>query len=116
MRVAIETLTKFYIKKREKNTKIIEVVGRQWVASRRTYRIGKELSAAAADDFCDCPKMAYLGTGCGKKWAGSSKSASALQTKSLWGEKNLLSKSSLHRCSLTETKSPSEFKKWRKKI
>lgn len=76
---------KLYIKKR-KNTKIIEVVGGQWVAIRSTYRIGRGLSAAAADDFCDCPKMAYLGTGCGKKnWAGNSKSASAPQTKSVGG-------------------------------
>lgn len=49
---------------------MIEVVGGQWVAIRSTYRIGRGLSAAAADDFCDCPKMAYLGTGCGKKNLG----------------------------------------------
>lgn len=58
---------KLYIYKKRKNTKIIEVVGGQWVAIRSTYRIGRGLSAAAADDFCDCPKMAYLGTGCGEK-------------------------------------------------
>lgn len=57
---------KSYIKK-GKISKIIEVVGGQWVAGRSTYRIGRELSAAAADDFCDCPKMAYLGTGWEKK-------------------------------------------------
>lgn len=43
-------------------------MGEQWVASRSTYRIGRGLSAAAADDFCDCPKMAYLGTGWEKKF------------------------------------------------
>lgn len=59
-------LDKNYIKKR-KNSKIIEVVDGQWVVSRSTYRIGRGLSAAAADDFCDCPKMAYLGTGWEKK-------------------------------------------------
>lgn len=26
-------------------------------------RRGRGLSAAAADDFCDCPEKAYLGTG-----------------------------------------------------
>lgn len=29
---------------------------------------GRGLSAAAADDFCDIPKMAYLGTGWEKKF------------------------------------------------
>lgn len=54
--------------KKRKNSKIIEVVGRQWVVSRSTYRIGRGLSVATADDFCDCPKMAYLGTGWEKKF------------------------------------------------
>lgn len=49
---------------------MIEVVGGQWVAIRSTYRIGRGLRAAAADDFCDCPKMAYLGTGGGNKKLG----------------------------------------------
>lgn len=32
--------------------------------SRNAYRTrGKGLSAAAADDFCDCPARDYLGTG-----------------------------------------------------
>lgn len=53
--------------KKRKNSKIIEVVGGQWVASRITYGIGKGLSAAAPNDFRDCPKMAYLGTGWEKK-------------------------------------------------
>lgn len=26
-------------------------------------KTGRGLSAAAADDFCDCPERAYLGTG-----------------------------------------------------
>lgn len=84
-------------KKKRKNTKIIEVVGGQWVVIRSTYRIGRGLSAAAADDFCDCPKMAYLGTGCGKKKLGlATASQHRLLKQSPWGEKTLFSKSSLH--------------------
>lgn len=35
----------------------------QQAESRSAWRTGRGLSAAAADDFCDCPKRAYLGTG-----------------------------------------------------
>lgn len=40
----------------------------QQTDSRSTHRgKGRRLNAAAAADFCDCPEMAYLGTGWGKK-------------------------------------------------
>lgn len=36
----------------------------RWTESRSTQRkTGRGLSTAAADDFCDCPKRVYLGTG-----------------------------------------------------
>lgn len=36
----------------------------QQAESRSTWRrTGRGLSVAAADDFCDCPERAYLGTG-----------------------------------------------------
>lgn len=40
----------------------------QQTDSRRAHRgTGRRLNAAAAADFCDCPEMAYLGTGWGEE-------------------------------------------------
>lgn len=52
-----------YKKKRPENYR-----GSGWIASRPRAEAhrgeqARGLSAAAADDFCDCPERAYLGTG-----------------------------------------------------